>query len=91
MGKEVTWRLNPDLAVVEYETRVVFLDLRRLTEPPRILEDSAAAIWHSLNGRTTAQVIAEVARIFGVSEDGVVTDVTQFLEHLRALGVADAI
>lgn len=90
-------RRHDDLAVVETgEQRVAMLDLRRLAEPPMVLEGVAAVIWHLLDGtRTEDEVVSEVAGLAGLQPADVAADVGAFLadlgrRDLLALEASDA-
>lgn len=81
------WRHKSDLAVVESESRTVVLDLDRLDVPPRLLQGPALLIWETLPGRTTEQVVAEVAAFFDLEPAEVADGVRTFLDDVAAVGL----
>ena len=84
--------LKKDLAWVEGAGgRVVILDLDRLSEPPRVLADTAAAIWGAVDGqRTEEQIVTAVAEAYGLEPVQIRDDVTAFLAELSELGLVVA-
>jgi Coenzyme PQQ synthesis protein D (PqqD) len=84
------WTRSTDVAVVDDGDRVVVLDLRALhAAHPLVMEGPAAAIWHALSQRRTAeQVTAAVAVDFGLPATEVEADVVTFLATLQERGLA---
>ena len=84
--------LKEDLAWVEGAGgRVVVLDLERLSEPPRVLADTAASIWRVVDGqRTEEQIVSVVAEAYGLEPAQIRDDVRAFLTELGELGLVVA-
>ena len=88
------WRRATTAAYVESapgsQARVVVLDLDRPELPPYVFEGSAAEIWARVDGRTEAEIAADLAEAFGAPVEVVATDVRQFIDRLRDLGLVVA-
>jgi hypothetical protein len=86
----VTWTTRKeDLAVVDDgEDRVAMADLRRLGDPPIVLEGSSAAIWRLLvDGRTLDDLVSDLAELFQVDHAAVRSQVADFVEELATRGL----
>ena len=90
-GAEVVWQHAETLAVIESDDRVALLDLKRPSDPPRVLEGSAAAIWKAVDGeRPVSDVVDAVAEAFEVEASDVRGDVQDFLGSLASAGLLEA-
>lgn len=79
----VVLRPAPSLAIVARPERVSIQDLDRLTEPVRILADTAASVWAAVDGtRTVAEVCADLAEAYEVDVAVVEADVLPLLQQL---------
>jgi hypothetical protein len=88
------WRHVKAIAIVPLDDRVVLLKLTGMTAEtvPFALEDTAAAVWHAVNGRRTAEQIAEVVtRGFGGDRDAMSHDVHAFLIGLAGGGLIEPV
>lgn len=86
------WRRSPALAAIEGPSRVVLLHLDHVDVPARILEDTAALIWHAIDGlRDSAAIASAVAAAFEVDGAAVQGHVEQFLDDLRAAELVEAL
>ena len=64
------------------------LDLDRPHLPPYVFEGSAADIWAGLDGvRSESEIASDLAEAFGAPVDEVATDVREFVDRLRELGL----
>ena len=82
------WAHADDVAVVESEERLVALNLRRPAQPPVGLSPTAASIWHAVDGhRTGAEVVAQIADLWGTAAERIHTDVERLLERLEEAGL----
>lgn len=79
----------PSVAAVQVrDRRTVVLDLDARECLPRLLEGSAAAVWHAIDGRRRDhEVVAAVAREFEVPTDQIEVDVMRFLRELTEAGL----
>ena len=82
-------RLRDEIAWVDgAHGRVVLLDLDRLTEPPRVLAEPAAAIWRAVDGlRDEEDIVRAVAAAYAMAPDQIRDDVRTFLTELEGLGL----
>ena len=89
--RSTVWRRAPGTAYVDTIDRAVILDLDHLDRMPYVFVGSAAQIWACVDGdRTEAEIVADLAEAFEVTEDVVARDVSGFLGELRALGLVVA-
>jgi hypothetical protein len=85
------WRRAPTAAYVENDDRVVVLDLDHLDLPPYVFEGPASQIWACVDGdRTESEMVADLAEAFEVPAEVVASDVRQFVDRLRQLGLVVA-
>lgn len=77
-------RPKEELAVVLGEDRVVLQDLERLTDPPLVLEGTAAEIWRLLDGRSVDDIVAALVVVHGEPAAVIAPGVLAFLEDLAA-------
>ena len=85
------WRHAERTAYVESPERVVVLDLDHLDRAPYIFEGSAAVVWACLDGdRTESEIVVDLAEAYQTETATVAADVTQFVDHLRGLGLVVA-
>lgn len=71
-------------AVVEEADRVIVLELTRPESRPLVLEGTAAAIWHRIDGaRATDDIVRTLADELGISTDAIRSDVEDFLARLE--------
>jgi hypothetical protein len=85
------WRRATSTAYVESPERVVVLDLDHLDRSPVVFEGSAAQVWACVDGdRTEAEIVRDLAEAFEVPVEVVATDVRQFVDRLRDLGLVVA-
>jgi hypothetical protein len=85
------WRRATSAAYVETPRRAVVLDLDHLDLPPYVFDGPAAQIWACVDGdRTEAEIVADLAEAFEVPADHVASDVRDFVERLRELGLVVA-
>lgn len=78
-------RRASDLALVESDDRVVVLHLGHPDRPARILEGSAAVVWHAIDGVSDLDtVVGTVAGQYGLAAEVVAADITSLVEALRA-------
>jgi hypothetical protein len=82
------WRRAPHAAYVDSDDRSVVLDLDHLDRSPVVFEGSAAQIWACVDGdRTEREMVTDLAEAFEVPVDVVASDVRQFVDRLRELGL----
>ncbi|MDN4174508.1 PqqD family protein [Nocardioides sp. SOB77] len=81
-------RREEDVAMVESDLRVAMLDLRRLDDPPIILEGSAAVIWQLLaEPQTIDDLLTDLAEVFDAPASEMVGGARAFLEDLERRGL----
>jgi PqqD family protein of HPr-rel-A system len=79
-------RRRPDVAWAEIDGEVVIYDPERTTS--HLLNPSAAAIWISLDGRTSlAEIAADLAETFGVDPTSILADVVSAATALDRQGL----
>jgi hypothetical protein len=82
------WRRATGTAYVESPERVVVLDLAHLDRAPYVFEGSAAQVWACVDGdRTESEIVTDLAEAFEVPVEVVTSDVRQFVDRLRDLGL----
>lgn len=85
------WRRATSTAYVGSGDRVVVVDLDHLDLRPYVFEGSAAQVWVCLDGdRTEDEVVADLAEAYEVPAETVASDVRQFVDRLRELGLVVA-
>jgi hypothetical protein len=83
-----SWRHSERVAWVDSGDRVTILDLSVSQDEPRILSESASAVWRAVDGlRSDSDIVAEVALGYGVSSEVIEADVRSFLNELAELRV----
>lgn len=94
MDEAVRWRHAKAIAIVQVNDRVVLLKLTEMTSTtvPFALEGTAAAVWHAINGRRSAeQVAAFVTKGFDGDLKAMVHDVHSFLLGLAGGGLIEPV
>jgi pyrroloquinoline quinone biosynthesis protein D len=87
---ERVWRRSSTVAFVDSEGRSALLDLDRLTDPPLVLEGSAAEIWQRVDGeRETDQIVAELVELYGEPREVIAAAVESFLADLVSRGLIE--
>ncbi|WP_245190211.1 PqqD family protein [Leucobacter exalbidus] len=84
------WR-RAEVASVESLERAAVMPLSGdLSHPPLVLERQAAAVWHVLRTepRAEADIVADVAQLYGVDSALIAEDVRAFLAELAQQGLA---
>jgi hypothetical protein len=88
----VHWWRSPRVAWVAQADGAVLLNLESDAPQPEHLEGTAAAIWTHLGATPLSldRIVAPLAAAYGVAPDAIRSDVTSFLETLRAKGYAES-
>jgi hypothetical protein len=84
------WAHSEHVAWLEVDGRVLVLRMDATGDEalPLVLDGTAADIWSVIgDGRSTAQIVDDLAAEFGLSRDSIAADVSAFLVALRELGL----
>lgn len=85
---EHVWKHADGLAVVEGDQRVVTLDLTHPDRPPLGMPGAAADVWRAIDGRRTgAEVVAEIATLWGTTAHRIHDDIDRLLDRLAEAGL----